>query len=118
MPAVLASCLTTVITPWSTHLLVLHCRPSKTTDRRTRLDRNQRGHKYAEYILTQALSGTPLVAAAQCPTGDGRGGEDGTTEASECHKGAVPPPSSPHRPSLESASVPSATATAEPLSSK
>ena len=83
-------------------------------DRRTRLDRNQRGHKYAEDILKQALSGTPLGAAAQCPTGDGKGGEDGTTEASECRKGAVPPPSSPHRPSLESAPGPSATATAEP----
>ena len=73
-------------------------------DRRTRLDRTQRGHQYAEDMLKEALSGTPLGAAAQCPTGDGSGGED-----DKANKGAVLPPSSPPLPSLESAPGPIAT---------
>ena len=71
-------------------------------DRRTRLDRNQQGHKYAEEVLKQALSGTPLGATAQCPTGDGQGGEDGVNG----HNKAVPPPPSPPLPALESAHGP------------
>lgn len=74
-------------------------------DRRTRLDRSQRGHKHAEDMLKQALSGTPLGAATQRPAGDGQGRED---------KGAVPPPSSSPLPSLESAHGPRPIGTAEP----
>lgn len=72
-------------------------------DRRTRLERNQRGHKYAEDILKKALSGTPLGAAAQSPAGDSKGGEEGTTEASMGHEQAVSPSSSPPLPFLEGA---------------
>ena len=71
-------------------------------DRRTRLDRNQQGHKYAEEMLRQALSGTPLGATAQCPTGEGQGGEDGD----KGHKEAVPLPPSPPLATLESAHGP------------
>ena len=78
-------------------------------DRRTRLDRNQRGHKYAEDMLKQALSGTPLGDAAQCPAGDGQGRED-----DRGHKGAVLPPSTSPLPSLESAQGPRAIGTAGP----
>ena len=78
-------------------------------DRRTRLDRIQSGHRHAEDMVKQALSGMPLGATTLCPAGDGQGRED-----DKGHEGAVPPPSSSPLPSLESAHGPRAIGTAEP----